>query len=155
MSSFGQKLIKVTDNPFFIAEILAVAFENFIDKRRATLWDAYLIIPLILKKRTRERFVSTNKTGTIINLFSEIKKVDLLSLEEDVKVYKKKVNKAIIIGIERGIISLNKETLSLNGKKTKGLLEDENYRKASQNIGKIFSKYEVYEIFEFMEVYNI
>lgn len=158
MRTLGQKIANVLDNPFFLSEILAVAIDNFTGGRKASIIDAYLIIPLIMRKETRDIFKKTNASGTLPSLFESKNMIYLLGLEEEVKFYKEKVNKALIIGCNNNMISFNNkkfELLSEKPMKKINIDTKSDYVKSAARIGKIFSKNRLQDILNFMEVKRI
>lgn len=156
--SLGKEIVALLNNPFFILEVIIAGLINYPEGRKTTILDAYLIAPLAMKKNTRDIFIRTNKTGMLTNLFKDDKYIYLHNFESEMKLYQKKVNQAIIIGIDQKKLKLTNNGTNLevnmnNIKIKKGKKSD--YAKASENIGKLLGKHSIDEVLNFMGVNEI
>lgn len=146
-------LIEILENPFYLAEILHCATSNY-EERNMNLFESYLIIPIIFNSELRTTFFKTNKTGRIHSLFKD-KKYLLYSFENEVQYYKENIEQAIAILLNKTEILLNDENMELYSKKKYKCKLDKEYEKVIKNISKIFSKYRVEDIFNFLGVEKI
>ncbi len=143
-------IIELLENPFYLADALAWTANNY-TQRKMQIYESYIIIPILLNSDFRKIFLRTNKSGRIHALFED-KKYSLYSFNEEVEYYKNKVDEAIIILLNKPEISLdlkNSEVILINKYKT---FLDGEYKKVLKNIGEIFSKYRIEEIFNFLGV---
>lgn len=144
------ELVELLKNPFYLAEMLTWTASNYID-RKMSIYESYLIAPLVFNSDFRNIFLRTKKTGRIHSLF-EGKEYSLYSFEVEVKYYKKNVDDALVIMLNKSEVSLDRETSELIIDKSYKFVSDKEYKKILKNIGQIFSKYRVEEIFNFLGV---
>lgn len=144
------ELVELLRNPFYLAEALTWVASNYAN-RKMNIYESYLVAPLIFNSDFRNIFLRTKKTGRIHSLF-EGKEYSLYSFEVEVKYYKKNVDDALVIMLNKSEVSLNCETSELIIDGNYEFISDKEYKKILKNIGQIFSKYRIEEIFNFLGV---
>lgn len=149
----SEKLVELLINPFFLSDVLKVILYS--SNRELTIFEVYLILPLLLKRQSREIFYSTNIKGTLAKLF-ENKEYLLINYNKEIIYNKELINKTLIILLSDSNIKYDSKTSKLIiENKSINIKLNKNYKKIAQNIGKVFSKYDETYIIKFMGVTDL
>lgn len=143
-------LMDLLENPFYLAEMLTCAANNY-SERNMQIFESYLIITIMLNSDVRDIFLRTNKNGRIHSLFKE-KEYMLYSFKNEVEYHKKNIDEAIMIFLSKTEVYMKDENSEISIENNYKCYLSKEYEKALKNIGKIFSKYRVEDLFNFLGV---
>lgn len=159
-----ESIINISESPFWISETLPYFFEGY-NKDKININFLYLILPFLLTKSIRDGILkSANSSSTFDSLFysptlkpkssnklfetysdSLMNKTSLVIVEEKYNRYEDKMNRAILLAYNKGYLKIDNANIlvikKFDYRKTKDsedFLYD--YYKASRNLGIIFGK---------------
>ena len=160
MSRYIDSIYKVNNNTFLFTPLI-VEFYKRLKVTNKNVLLSYLVLPLVLNKKSKEALISSSTRSSIFSFASNkqknkdgIKNVEnIFGLPDRIEEYKEQTNRCLQYAIDNGWISLN-EDLSVNvvNSSLNNSSELKDSHKAASNLHKILKDLDVVTIYRLLGI---
>ncbi len=152
MSKYIESIYKVNNNTFLLTPLI-VEFYKELQWTRNNVLLSYLVLPLVLNKKSKE-FLMTASTRSSIHSFVSKKNVEnIFGLPDRIMEYKEQTNHCLQYAIDCGWVSLNEDlSVSVSNTSLEISSELEESQKAASNLKKVFKDLDVVTIYRLLGI---
>ena len=159
MNNSINNIYHLVNNPFLLVEYIIEFYDNYENIDNDFLL-SYFILPITMYEPSRMQLQYPKKDlGKFIIKDGKENKTIIIGLEKRFEQYKELTNIALQIGFTNKKLKLNDNlTIELINKKKQSKEITQNFSnelKCAKNLGKLFSKYEIQDIYKFFKVREI